>query len=321
MKKVRLLSACCYNTETNSGQRHWEGNRRLILDCLDRAAAFRPDVVVFPEICLHQGIGNTPEAIWLAETVPGPTTERVAEKARELNSHVLLPLYEKSGKLVYNSAALINRQGRIVGAYRKFQTTGYEMEDGVQPGKKVPVWDTDCGRMGCAICFDIKFPEVGLQLSRQKAQLVLWPTMFAGGRRVASWAVEYGFIMVRSWTAGGWIVDSAGATLAKEGPVVATRKPAGRVRWTFAEVNTDRKTYHLDFNLGKLPALVAKYGGGVTVRQCQPEGVFILISNRDDVTVEEMESEFGLEDLRDYLDGARRLKREKLSGKMSTRRL
>jgi len=315
MKKVRILSACCYNAEKTAGQRHLAGNRRLILDCLDRARNFHPDVVVFPEICLHQGIGPTPAAIRFAEPIPGPTTAMVAQKARELNSYVLLPLYEKSARLVYNSAVLIDRRGKIVGIYRKFQPTGYEMQDGIQPGSTVPVWDADCGRIGCAICFDLKFPEVGLRLARQKAQLVLWPTMFAGGRRLSAWAVEYGFIMVRSWTAGGLVVDSAGMTLAEEGPVVATRKPAGQVRWTFAEVNTDCKTYHLDFNREKLPALVAKYGDGVTVRLCQPEGVFTLISNRDDVTVDEMEAEFELEDLSDYLEGARRLKRAKLSGK------
>lgn len=317
MNNVRILSACCYNADKTSGKRRLEENRRLILDCLDRAAAFRPDVVVFPEICLHQGTGKAREAIRLAETVPGPTTEMVARKAASLKSHVLLPLYEKSGGMVYNSAVLMGRDGSIAGVYRKYHPTGYEIEDGIQPGSRILVWDTDCGRIGCAVCFDLKFPEVGLKLSRQKARLVLWPTMFAGGRRLAAWAVEYGFIMVRSWSAGGLVVDSAGSTLAEAGPAVAIRKPAGQVRWTFAEVNTDRKTYHLDFNREKLPALISKYGGGVRVCMCQPEGVFTLISNRDDVTVEEMEAEFGLEDLRDYLDGAAELRKKALSEKKS----
>lgn len=106
---------------------------------------------------------------------------------------------------------------------------------------------------------------------------------------------------------GGLVVDSAGATLAEEGVAITTANPPGEIRWTFAEVNTDRKTFHLDFNREKLPALISKYGGGVSVRMCQAEGVFTLISNHEAVTVEEMASEFALEDLRDYLDRADRI--------------
>lgn len=313
MNKVRVLCACCFNAGHSSGKGRLEGNRRLILDCLDRARAFRPDVVVFPEICVHQGIGKPPESIRFAETVPGPTTDLAARKAAELNSHVLLPLYEKSGNLVYNSAALIGRKGNLLGVYRKFQPTGYEMADGIHPGKTTPVWETDCGRIGCAICFDIKFPEVGLRLARQKANIVLWPTMFAGGRRVFSWAMDYGFIMARAWAGGGLIVDPAGTQLAEEGPVVKSGIPGGTIRWTLAEVNTDSKTYHLDFNGEKLPAILARYGEGVTIRVRPAEGLFTLASNLNGVTVQDIEAEFELQDLSDYLDAARRMKAQKLT--------
>ena len=113
MCRFRLLSVSSHVTAEASGRERLEMNRRLIHTCLDRARTFEPDIVVFPEIMLHQGVGPTPEAITHAESVPGPMTEEVAAKARALNAHVLLPLFERSGATVYNSVVLIGRAGEI----------------------------------------------------------------------------------------------------------------------------------------------------------------------------------------------------------------
>ena len=312
MRNTRVLSADCYVTQDISGPERLDANRAMMLRCLDLAEAYRPDFVVFPEICLHVGIAETPRAIEYAETAAGPTTELVAEKARALRSHVVLPMYERLGDKVYNSALLIDRRGEVVGSYRKYHATGYEIEDGVQPGEEVPVWETDRGPVGCAICFDLKFPVVGLELSRGKARLVFWPTMFHGGRRMAAWAMDYGFHLVRSWTGGGMVVDPIGNAIATPSPFLELSEPPGKVSWTFAEVNTDRKAYHLDFNQDKLPEIVSKYGPGVQICNCWPEGTFTLASTMTGTSVEDIEKEFALEDLRDYFDRAAEIRLSRL---------
>jgi nitrilase len=166
------LAACCEVKDESEGEERLEKNRRMILECLDRAKEFRPDFVVFSEISLHLEAVPTTEAMKRAETIPGSSTEMVAEKARELGSYVWLPMFEKLDGKMFNSVALIDRGGEVAGVYRKVHATGREIEDGVQPGEEVPVWETDRGRVGCAVCFDLKYPEVGLRLSRGKAQVV-----------------------------------------------------------------------------------------------------------------------------------------------------
>jgi len=119
MRKVRVLSVSCHITAQVCGAERLDLNRRLTHLCLERAGAFDPDFVVFPEIVLHRGVGPTPEALAYAGPVPGRTTEEVAERARALKTHVLLPLLERSGDKVFNSVAFIGRQGGLHGVYRK----------------------------------------------------------------------------------------------------------------------------------------------------------------------------------------------------------
>ena len=314
MRKTRLLAACCAVKDESTGEERIEKNRRMIMECLDRAKAFHPDFVVFSEIALQLGAAPTTEAMQYAEPVPGPSTDLVGEKAKALGSYVWLPMFEKLGGKMYNSVVLIHRSGQVVGVYRKFHATGYEIEDGVQPGDEVPVWETDRGRVGCAICFDLKFPEVGLRLSRGKAQIVFWPSMFEGGQRLLAWAMDYGFHIVTCETWEGRIVDPCGNVISRSGPAIELPDVPATLKWVYAEVNADQKMYHLDFNQEKLPAVMDKYGAGVDLQYCTPEGTFSLASNLEDASVEDIEREFELEDLRDYLDRAARIRQSRLGG-------
>lgn len=314
MKLTRVLSASCGIVSAGKpdpGAR-LDANRRMLAEVLDRAAKYRPDFVCFPELIVQSGCGGFPEMAALAEPVPGPTVDLVAAKARALRCHVILPLFEQQGGRVYNTAVLIGRDGAVIGKYRKFHATGYEIKDGVTPGCDVPVWDTDCGRVGIAICFDLKFPAVGLALSRGNAQCVFFPTMFYGGQRLVSWAMDYGFHLVRCHGAGGRIVDPTGATVAIEGQPETMDLPDARLKWTFAELNFDHRTYHLDFHYDKMAAIAAKYGAGVLVRRMPEEGTFNLVSNLPDRTVDDIEREFELKSLRRYLDEASEIRESAL---------
>lgn len=316
MKMARILSASCgFATEPKlAPEARLEANRRMILEAMDGAAKFQPDFICFPELILQAGCGGFKKMAAYAEPVPeGETFELIARKARELNTHIVLPLFEKEGDLVYNTAALIGRDGRLFGKYRKYHATGYEIKDGVTPGSEVPVWETDRGRIGIAICFDLKFPAVGLALSRGGAQCVFFPTMFYGGQRLVSWAMEYGFYLVRCHGAGGRIVDPIGATVAIEGPPEALSACESHVKWTYAEINLDHKTYHLDFHYQKMEAIEARYGAGVLIRRMPEEGTFNLVSNLPDKNVDDLEKEFELTSLRTYLDQAASIRADVLT--------
>ena len=313
MKTARILSASCgvHGDKFPDPADRINANRAMILECMERAAAYQPDFVCFPEIALHQGV-PTSRALPMAETLPGPTSDAVSAKARALKTHVIFCLIEREGDCCFNTAALIGRDGGLIGRYRKYNATGYEMKDGIRPGSDVPVWQTDAGRVGCAICFDLKFPQVGLALSRGRAQIVFWPSMFYGGRRLAAWAMDYGFHLVRCHASGSMIVDPTGAAIAGEGTPLELQSVAGTVRWTHTTMNADHRTYHIDFHREKIRAIEEEYGGAVTVQWNQPEGTFNLASNLADVTVDDIERRFELQDLRAYLDEADAMRRDVL---------
>lgn len=313
MLKTRLLSACCYYPDGSlKGEARIEKNREVMLDVLEAAKSFSPDFVVFPELFLQVGAAEMKDALIYAETIPGPTSEMISAKAKEMGCHVWLPTFEKKGDLTCNSVALIGRDGAVMGVYRKYHATGYEILDGVQPGDDVPVWETDCGRVGCCVCFDLKFPIVGLELSRRKAQIVFWPTMFAGGRRMQSWAMDYGFYFVKCQSSAGAILDPDGNTVATYGLGVKLPDSGATVHWSFAEVNADVKAYHCDYNSAKIPDIIAKYGAGVAIGMHDPEGTFTLTCNLPDKRAEDIEKEFELTDLRDYFEEATRIRESRL---------
>lgn len=320
MRQTRLLSVSCHHTlpATASVVEKIEANRSSVLESLQRAAKFRPDCVCFPEIVLQARSGTFAEMLPFAETVPGKTSDLVAERARALSSHVVFCTLERgtgdeTGR-VFNTAALIGRNGEILGRYRKYHATGYEIKDGVTPGRDVPVWETDLGRVGCAICFDVKFPVVGLELSRGGAQLVFWPSMFNGGRRLSAWATDYGFYLARCTSNCGGVIDPAGNLVATEMPEISLEKSKGRAWFTFAAINTDRKTYHLDFHEEKLRAIAAKYADGVDIHYMTDEATVTLTSNLPDRSIEDIEEEFELQDLRSYLDEAAFMRDQALGG-------
>lgn len=117
----------------------------------------------------------------LAEPIPGPTTERMCELARELGIVIVAPLFEKVGRSVYyNTAAVIDADGTLVGSYRKnhipMSTLFYEKLY-FKPGNTgYPVFDTAAGRLGIYICHDRHYPEGARCLALHGADVLLIPS-------------------------------------------------------------------------------------------------------------------------------------------------
>jgi beta-ureidopropionase len=148
----------------------------------------------------------------LAETVPGPSTERISAAAAEADCYVVFPLYEraKDGQL-YNSAVFIDRRGEIVGVYRKnlIPIMKFEGVEGVEkfyfrPGNLgYPVFDTDLGvKVGITICYERHFPEGPRSLALAGADVIFVPTATPAGQHV--WDLELRAMAVANllWVAG-----------------------------------------------------------------------------------------------------------------------
>lgn len=148
-------------------------NRREFASLTRQAADLGADIVCLPEgITL---VGTRENYVSVAEPIPGPTTEYLGKIAAEKSIYIVAGMLESDGDAVYNTAVLLDRQGRLAGKYRKVCLPREEIEGGVTPGSSFPVFDTDFGRIGMMICWDVAFPEPARELARQGAEIILLP--------------------------------------------------------------------------------------------------------------------------------------------------
>jgi len=181
-----------------------EKNIEQALSLVDRAGKDRVDILCLPEAFAERGVPEA-DASTLAEPIPGPLTDRFAKKAKEYEMYIILPLHEREGDKLYNTAALIDREGRIVGKYRKVHPTPLEIRDGhITPGDEIPVFATDFGCIGIMICFDIYFPELVRVMTLKGAEIIFWPTIAHGPSEFGleiqfrARAMDYSVYMVES---------------------------------------------------------------------------------------------------------------------------
>ena len=132
------------------------------------------NVVCFPELATT-GYSLGPKWIKLADEIPGKTTDRLASIASENGCYIICGIDEKDKKKIYDSAVLIDRSGKIVGTYRKVHLWDKEKEF-FTPGKEFPVFQTEIGRVGIGICYDVEFPEPARNMAKRGAQIVFFPS-------------------------------------------------------------------------------------------------------------------------------------------------
>jgi len=153
-------------------------------------------------LCLQE-IFNTPyfcpgqDEAWYhsAETVPGPTTERMAEYARKYNMVLIVPVYEKEQPgVLYNTAAIIDADGTYLGKYRKNHiphTSGFWEKFFFKPGNLgYPVFQTRYAKVGLYICYDRHFPDGARCLGLNGAEIVYNPSATVAGLSQYLWKLE-----------------------------------------------------------------------------------------------------------------------------------
>jgi len=148
-------------------------NIDLYTDLLDAAGRKGADIVCLPECITSVSVNKGIEEV--AQPIPGPATERLSEIAKKYRMYVVASLYERVEDYIYNTAILIDRNGRIIGKYRKTHLPHAEVKNGVTPGNDYPVFETDFGKVGLEICYDIFFPEVTKILALRGAVMILLP--------------------------------------------------------------------------------------------------------------------------------------------------
>ncbi len=116
-------------------------------------------VAVFPELAVTGYSLEVAETH--AESIPGPSTERLGEIAADYGIHVVAGLPERADSTLYNSLVYVSPEG-FAAAYRKRRLWGEETEQFAEGSESVVV-DTPVGSVGLLICYDLNFPEIALE--------------------------------------------------------------------------------------------------------------------------------------------------------------
>jgi predicted amidohydrolase len=189
---------------------------RMASEAATRYAGARLDIAALPEMAVNGGReGAMPE---VAYPLQGAVLDVMAAKAREHQCHIVVPLYlvDDPEKGVYsNAAALLDREGRVAGIYRKVFAVVDDgdatAEGGVTPGTEFPVFDCDFGRVGIQICYDMAFDEGWEALARKGAELIVWPSQWPGQIHPASRALRGGyFVLSSTWRNNASLLDPTG---------------------------------------------------------------------------------------------------------------
>jgi len=168
-------------------QMNCSGDRKQNLDraeAMIREAAGRgAQILLLPEV-FHEPffvVSLDMKHFDLAEPVPGPITDRMQALAKELGVVLVVPLYERVDRSVYyNSAVVIDADGRLLGTYRKnhipLSTIFYEKLY-FKPGNLgYPVFPTRFGKVGLLICHDRHYPEGARVVALNGAEILLVPS-------------------------------------------------------------------------------------------------------------------------------------------------
>ena len=152
-------------------------NLKKIENFVEKAKNQSADLIVFPELSLT-GYVVRDQIYELAETIPGPSTqviEKIAEKTQTYIVFGMPELSEKTQATIYNTAVLVGPKGYI-GKYRKMYLpthSVFEEKRYFRPGYQAVAFDTEIGKIGLIICYDIFFPEVSRLTRLKGAQLIV----------------------------------------------------------------------------------------------------------------------------------------------------
>jgi N-carbamoylputrescine amidase len=163
------------------------GNRLENLDKAEamvrKAAGMGAQVILIQELfetlyfCQKENPNYYLEATSVTEN---PAVIRFKALAKELGVILPVSFYEKANNVFYNSVAMIDHLGNVMGVYRKTHIPdgpGYEEKYYFSPGDTgFKVWDTKYGKIGVGICWDQWFPESARCMALMGAELILYPT-------------------------------------------------------------------------------------------------------------------------------------------------
>lgn len=158
-------------------------NIEKAVEMAEKAAASGANVILLPELferpyfCQERRYEYYDHA---EKTEENAAVKRFRETAKKLGAVIPVSFYERAGNCLYNSIAVIDADGSLLGVYRKTHIPDdhyYQEKFYFSPGNTgFKVWDTAFGKIGIGICWDQWFPETARSLAINGAEMLLYPT-------------------------------------------------------------------------------------------------------------------------------------------------
>ena len=268
---------------------YWEGRLSKILHD-------KPDLIVLPEMCDRYGHFDSKQCLEYYSYRGNRILDYFSDVAKENNCYIaysaIMPAEDGKNR---NSIIMIDRQGKVMGRYHKHNLVIGEAEsiEGLC-GKDAAIFDCDFGRVGAVICFDLNFEEIRKLYKEKKPDLMIFSSLYHGSFMQNFWAYD-----LRSWlvtSIGG--NNDRGAVLNPVGTKVA--ETSNYRHWLTQEINLDCFVAHLDLNWEKVEKAKNKYGAGLCLHEPGDLGAMLLSSEMDDITIDEIVKEFGIEHIDEY---------------------
>lgn len=174
-------------------------NLRAAASWIDRCAAEGAALVILPEMfCCPYQSAAFPK---YAEPEGGQIWQALAEAAARAKVTLVggsMPEIDPQGR-IYNTCYIFDPRGRQIGRHRKMHlfdidVTGgqrFRESDTLSPGGEVTVVETDFGKLGVAICYDLRFPELARLMALQGAKLLVYPGAFNMTTGPAHWEILF----------------------------------------------------------------------------------------------------------------------------------
>lgn len=160
------------------------------------AAGCHPDMVILPEMfnCPY----NVKYFKKYAETYPGKTTTLLSNLAKDLKIYIIggsIP--ERKDNNIYNTSYTFDRNGNLIGKHQKTHlfdiniknSIRFKESDYISYGKSITIFNTEFCKIGVAICYDMRFPELIRKMTLNDAKIVIVPAAFNMTTGPAHWHI------------------------------------------------------------------------------------------------------------------------------------
>ncbi|MBR6443821.1 MAG: carbon-nitrogen hydrolase family protein, partial [Firmicutes bacterium] len=192
MKERVKLGLCQVPVTDNKGK-----NIEVAAKMIREAASNGAELIALPEIW------NCPYSTEYFEEYSEPegtgTYSFLSDIAKELGVYLVggsIP--ENDEGKIYNTSYIFDRQGNLIAKHRKAHLFDVDVEGGIRfmesdvfsPGQSTTVFDTDLGKIGVAICFDVRFPEPFRKMALEGAEMIILPAAFNMTTGPAHWEIS-----------------------------------------------------------------------------------------------------------------------------------